>query len=794
MAWELIDNIRGPKGDKGDKGTINSISVATLPPESSATATMSGTTDVHVHFGIPRGAKGEQGAPGTLSSASAESVSAGDPAEVIMSGTTEVKHAHFKIPRGLPGVNAVENDAAVAAYVGASDSDTHAAVVALVDGVLPSTSTLNATDFGVVGDGVADDSDALNAAVAAVPAGGRLVIPAGTYRLADTIVNDGKALAVEARGARFVRSANIPAARFTGTQGATHVVTSLSNITIPEPSGGAVDGVELVLGSVPDAGHYSRGDVVKVVADDVLTGTRDAGDGSMAEQMRAGQFFTVYSYAGGVLTLQGRPIDAMTTNIRVAKYDDARVEWDGGTFDVVPELVGGGSNADTFELVDLVGPSVRGVSIMRSTGVGIEVRSCYRAHVDGLSVGWAKNDLAVGASGHAIANIASQSLRVSNLNAGNVRHGYSDNSPHPVVNEAAFNRYGRPLDTIVSDAVVDSSSGSSFDTHTSSYNTIFVNCVSRNSASFAIGLRGKFHSVIDCKVLNAKEAAVRAFTERWGVSHGHTIDGLYVDGATNIVHFYLNQTNTDTTLLDVRDSVASYVSNVHGINISSHFLAIENATVAMRDIYAACSVDGGTLTRFENSSVQLRHAVFDIEKHAKNSSGNVLFFAGTQNNAIVSDVHVVNAEGRLATLLAGSVGNLADIRGLRISDLPTSGRGGNIAGIALDYTVDNGVSSSAIVASGVTGGTTSHFDRITRTFDPVQTAFITPASAGTMAALPASVRDGVLLTVVNTSAFSVNVAHGGAVVTATGATVALGAGRSMSFVGFNGSWYHVSPV
>ncbi|AQY01615.1 hypothetical protein B2G67_09145 [Microbacterium foliorum] len=39
-----------------------------------------------------------------------------------MSGTTEVKHAHFKVPRGLPGSNAIENDEAVAAYLGAVDS------------------------------------------------------------------------------------------------------------------------------------------------------------------------------------------------------------------------------------------------------------------------------------------------------------------------------------------------------------------------------------------------------------------------------------------------------------------------------------------------------------------------------------------------------------------------------------------------------------------------------------------------------------------------------------------------
>ncbi|OIU88671.1 hypothetical protein [Microbacterium sp. AR7-10] len=128
MAWELVDNIRGPKGEKGDVGTIGSVSVATLPAGTPASVVMTGQTNKHVHFAVPQGEKGEQGLPGTLSSASAESVAAGDNAEVIMSGTTEVKHAHFKVPRGLPGVNAIENDAAVAAYVGAVDSDTRSAL------------------------------------------------------------------------------------------------------------------------------------------------------------------------------------------------------------------------------------------------------------------------------------------------------------------------------------------------------------------------------------------------------------------------------------------------------------------------------------------------------------------------------------------------------------------------------------------------------------------------------------------------------------------------------------------
>lgn len=108
MAWVVIDNIRGAKGaagDKGDKGDRGDKGADGA-----------------------RGDRGPQGVPGTLSSASAESVPADAPAEVIMTGTVEVKHAHFKIPRGLPTPIAIENDATVAAYVAAPDSATGTAL------------------------------------------------------------------------------------------------------------------------------------------------------------------------------------------------------------------------------------------------------------------------------------------------------------------------------------------------------------------------------------------------------------------------------------------------------------------------------------------------------------------------------------------------------------------------------------------------------------------------------------------------------------------------------------------
>ena len=45
----------------------------------------------------------------------------------------------------------------------------------------------NVKDFGAVGDGEADDTDALQAALSSLTNGGELYFPAGTYQISDTL-------------------------------------------------------------------------------------------------------------------------------------------------------------------------------------------------------------------------------------------------------------------------------------------------------------------------------------------------------------------------------------------------------------------------------------------------------------------------------------------------------------------------------------------------------------------------------------------------------------------------------
>lgn len=71
------------------------------------------------------GSRGLQGAPGTFAGASAESVPASEEASVQMSGGPEARYAHFKIPQGLPGLNAVPTDEAIEVLIKNRETLTH---------------------------------------------------------------------------------------------------------------------------------------------------------------------------------------------------------------------------------------------------------------------------------------------------------------------------------------------------------------------------------------------------------------------------------------------------------------------------------------------------------------------------------------------------------------------------------------------------------------------------------------------------------------------------------------------
>lgn len=152
MGWVTRTNLKGPAG------TFQSVTAETLAPGSAATATIGGTLEERsVVFGIPEGVQ------------------------------------------GLPGVNAVPADEAVAGYV--STTGTSATKTALLE----REPYVNVRDYGTVGDGVADDGAAVQLAFDAVADGGTVVFPDGTYLVSNSPHIDGTDVTVNFSGHAFLK-------------------------------------------------------------------------------------------------------------------------------------------------------------------------------------------------------------------------------------------------------------------------------------------------------------------------------------------------------------------------------------------------------------------------------------------------------------------------------------------------------------------------------------------------------------------------------------------------------------
>lgn len=80
-----------------------------------------------IRLGNLRGPRGLQGPAGTFEDATGETIPADQPIDIQLYGDRR-QFVHFKLPRGLSGVNAVENDTAVAEYIEAEGSEVYEAL------------------------------------------------------------------------------------------------------------------------------------------------------------------------------------------------------------------------------------------------------------------------------------------------------------------------------------------------------------------------------------------------------------------------------------------------------------------------------------------------------------------------------------------------------------------------------------------------------------------------------------------------------------------------------------------
>lgn len=428
------------------------------------------------------GKDGVQGPAGTFAAAYAHTLPASEEATVSMGGTETAKTVDFGIPRGLPGVNALANDAAVAAYVAATDTDTRSALEDVF--TAKDTFFFNAADHGVVGDGVTDDTTSMQALLDAVPDGSTITAPPGAvYRSAGWVVPPGKSLHLDFKDATLLKITDAPIVKAEGVwdveQSVGGVDTNMARSTV----------------TVTDGSVFSPGDIVKVVADEAFLP-------SVSEKRLGspGEFAIVTSVDGNAVDVSPRFYDEYTTNIRIFRAQPYKFTLNFKNADWGP---GGGNvewNQPMFQCVSMIGSEITG-HVTRAPSTVFEMRGCLEPTVRG-SV-----DYAPGATGYLIADHNSTGGQYYILSR-ECRHAFTDSGSSNEYNDDP-SRYGRSMRASIYGAS-NGGTGAVFDTHSSGFGHSFHNIkvagsgTSTGAVSGAgFSIRGIGHTYYNCEVHNA---------------------------------------------------------------------------------------------------------------------------------------------------------------------------------------------------------------------------------------------------------------------------------------------------
>lgn len=467
MGWEIIDNIRGARGATGPAGATGE----------------KGDTGL-------RGLVGPIGPAGTIASADAESVAASENAAVIMSGSSEVKHAHFKIPRGLPGVNALENDEAVATYVGAPDSDTRAALDA--EYARKGSQPVSAADFGLVYDGVTNVTAAMTAAMSAAQGtSGVVILPPGTFVADAMTIPAGVQIMGSGMGSTVLRHSGVGAHMFRA-QGT--ITPNLTSVTADV----ARRATTIALGSTTG---LSAGDLI-ILHDTTSYTTTDAsyksGEMLRVKSVDSASQITVWGWVQGSWADTSGAYKA--SNGAAISRLNARKGFSisGLTIEGIP----------TNPAIMIVAEYVDGMSIsdvrIAGAGAGIGLRTCRDVTINGNSIRDLTDDLAGGIAGYAVyTHGACHNIVVTGNTFSRMRHAFT----------TMGTIYGMPHNLVISDNSVSECTGSGIDTHAAGEGITISGNVVTSSGGAGVSIRTRRTNIAGNTIVGAASHAINAIEE-----------------------------------------------------------------------------------------------------------------------------------------------------------------------------------------------------------------------------------------------------------------------------------------
>lgn len=320
-------------------------------------------------------------------------------------------------------------------------------------------------------------------------------------------------------------------------------ITRTLNVNLSQdPASNTGNTVDVISMSSPHALKW--GDLVKVVANDIIPGSKS----DSAGDRREGEFAVIGLNNTGDLTkatltapLRGK----YTTGVRIALIPDSGLLMEGFTLDCDPSLVGTGATfSRAIRMIGMVGPRVLGMRSVGTLGAGIEYAGCFKSLTHGINFNNHPNIPSHAQFGYGVVDTSSEGSILSNSNFSYLRHPNDTGSFSCVADDPAIWKYGPNRDYLVS-ASSAFACQNGWSTHDEVDGAIFESCIAANffrgaaSGGAGYAMRGRNVSVLNCQDDNCR-SGVGMSTIEGGIVRGHKsrrarVYGLSITGGTSTV-------------------------------------------------------------------------------------------------------------------------------------------------------------------------------------------------------------------------------------------------------------------
>lgn len=418
---------------------------------------------------------------------------------------------------GPPGVNAVPASEAVAEYANTPGNPLNKQLKSAFG---THSFMLTPDRFASIDNtGGRDTSAPLQAALDSLPYGATAIL-FGTYRIKAITIDPAKFLTVDATAANLVMTDG-PASAISCV-GSFEDQIAVSSITT-EPVRVENGSTELTRLTVASPTSWRRGDIIKVIADDVIPGAHRTSDTAYP---RVGEYMTVYSVSGTSVYLQGVLNEPFATNIRAARLVPGSVTIIRPSCNITDERLADKVRGNMFRFESLIDPKVIGGRLQRLAGAGLLFKSCYGYSVENLVTLTGIDNTDIGVLSYSVQDSGSVDGRVTGGTFRGGRHGFTDGSADTAAGSPTTADYGASMNFLIDGVTVRDMTAACLDTHHNGTGGRFVNCTTYpqpGQPNYLI--RGRNHRVINPTCWGG-ESVIRLVTqisgswstgETWGI-------------------------------------------------------------------------------------------------------------------------------------------------------------------------------------------------------------------------------------------------------------------------------------